>query len=107
MTRPSALPAGADVLETARAAVLAAMLAPTADAAWAAALTVVMAGVDVTSMARARVEVRPVLELGEVAAMLAVMLGRREALILTDAEYAGAAHQPLPRVAEDGGTGDG
>lgn len=79
------------------------MMAPTADAAWSEALTVLMAGVDITSMARARVEVRPVLELGEVAAMLAVMLGRREALILTDGEYTGAAHlPPPPRVTDDG-----
>jgi hypothetical protein len=91
------LPTGAEVLEKARAAVLSSLMAPTADAGWSDALTVLLADLDMTMLTRRAPDAVPaVLELGEAAALLATMLGRREVLVLTGQEWADAAGVALP-----------
>jgi len=78
----SPLPTGVETMARARAAVLAAQAAPTPEAAWTAAVGVLLAGVDVRGIALAGFDIRPLLAAADAGAHLATLVARGEVLLI-------------------------
>jgi hypothetical protein len=99
----SPFPAPDAVLSRARDLMLVVIAAPTPDEAWVRALSLSLADVDLDTLARRGWDYGGVVALGELCALLAVLAARREVVILSGQDVAGA-WPSLPDGDDPGGT---